>query len=99
MINKGREETGVTSTMLAEKDRIIAEKDALIAKLKDDLRSLIEEKEEMIDSFKTSTNILLERIKDLEAQKTGYRPQTANILARPSKRMIRELEEAIVREE
>jgi len=83
MINKGREETGSSATILAEKDRIIAEKDVLIEKLKADIRSLIEEKEEMIDSFKTSTNILLEKIKDLESQKTGYRPQTANILARP----------------
>lgn len=39
----------------------------------------------MIDNFKLSTGVLLERLKDLEAQSSfGERPQTANVLSKIS---------------
>lgn len=41
----------------------------------------------MIDNFKLSSSVLLERLKDLEAQSSmiGERPQTANVLSKISK--------------
>jgi hypothetical protein len=41
----------------------------------------------MIDNFKLSSSVLLERLKDLEAQTSmiGERPQTANVLSKISK--------------
>jgi hypothetical protein len=38
----------------------------------------------MIDNFKQSSGVLLERIKDLEAQASGFseRPQTATVLSK-----------------
>lgn len=76
---------------IEQKDRIVEQKDALIERLRHEIRELIEEKEEMIDNFRVSTNILIEKIKDLESQKTGYRPQTANILAKPSEYIVSSL--------
>jgi predicted RND superfamily exporter protein len=50
-----------------------------------ELESLIEvmkaEQEEMIKGFKESTSLLLDRIKNVEEERTGTRPQTAHILA------------------
>lgn len=45
------------------------------------------EKQDMIDNFKLSSSVLLERLKDLEAQSSmiGERPQTANVLSKLSK--------------
>ena len=34
----------------------------------------------MTESFSISTNVLIERLKDLEGKSLGYRPQTAIIL-------------------
>jgi len=41
----------------------------------------------MIDNFKLSSSVLLERLKDLEAQNSmiGERPQTANVLSKIGK--------------
>ena len=41
----------------------------------------------MIENFKLSSSVLLEKLKDLEAQTSmiGERPQTANILSKISK--------------
>lgn len=41
----------------------------------------------MVDQFKMSSGVLLERLKDLEAQQSGFgeRPQTANVLNKISK--------------
>ena len=43
----------------------------------------------MIDNFKLSSSVLLERLKDLEAQSSlmmgGERPQTANVLSKIGK--------------
>ena len=46
-----------------------------------------QEKQDMIDNFKLSSSVLLERLKDLEAQSSmiGERPQTANVLSKISK--------------
>ena len=45
------------------------------------------EKEDMIDNFKLSSTVLLERLKDLEASGSllGERPQTASVLSKISK--------------
>lgn len=48
------------------------------------------EKQDMIDNFKLSSSVLLERLKDLEAQTSGFmgmgeRPQTASVLSKISK--------------
>jgi len=47
------------------------------------------EKEDMIDNFKLSSTVLLERLKDLEASASGSllgeRPQTASVLSKISK--------------
>ena len=44
----------------------------------------------MIDNFKLSSSVLLERLKDLEAQTSmiGERPQTANVLSKISKCLL-----------
>lgn len=48
------------------------------------------EKEDMVDNFKLSTSVLLERLKDLEAQSSmiGERPQTANVLSKICKALF-----------
>jgi len=38
------------------------------------------EKEEIIENFQISTNVLLDKIKDLESASIGSRPQTSMIL-------------------
>ena len=60
--------------------KIISEKDEIINQLNEQIQHLIIEKDDMIESFQISTNILIEKIKELEAQKLGYRPQTAQII-------------------
>ena len=42
------------------------------------------DKTDMIDNFKLSSSVLLERLKDLEAQTSmiGERPQTAHVLSK-----------------
>jgi hypothetical protein len=50
-----------------------------------ELESLIEvmkaEQEDMIRGFKESTSLLLDRLKNVEEERTGTRPQTAHLLA------------------
>ena len=49
------------------------------------MESLEQERDSMVDNFKLSSGVLLERIKDLEAQTdmiNHERPQTANVLGR-----------------
>ncbi|CDW91449.1 achain crystal structure of engineered northeast structural genomics consortium target [Stylonychia lemnae] len=50
------------------------------------LKGVEKEKEEMIENFKLSSSVLLERLKDLEAQGNlmGERPQTASVLSKIS---------------
>jgi len=60
---------------------IIKLKNKEIEKLKNYTKELEQEKEELFLNFKTTTNILLDRIKELEKDKvTGIRPVTAKIL-------------------
>lgn len=55
-------------------------------------KTLSEEKDQLIDSFQTSSQVLLERIKDLEAQLNpmagGDRPETANVLGKICKQFV-----------
>ena len=60
--------------------KVINEKDQIINQLNEQIQQLVIEKDDMIESFQISTNILIEKIKELEAQKLGYRPQTAQIM-------------------
>ena len=68
-----------------EKFQIIDFKNYQINKLKAYVVSLEKEKEDLIENFKNTTNILLERIKDLEQNLYGNRPQTPNIMAQLKK--------------
>lgn len=54
-----------------------------VRKLRHKVETLEKEKEEMVDNFRVTTKVLLERIKSLEAQlSASSRPQTAAVLAR-----------------
>lgn len=63
-----------------EKDEIIEFKNYQIRKYKAYIGSLEQEKQDLMENFKETTNILLERIKELEEKKHGERPQTAMIM-------------------
>ncbi len=65
-----------------EIQELIAKKDQRIRELEAKVAALEKEKEDIVDNFQTSTEVLLERIKELESVSLGARPQTANILAR-----------------
>lgn len=67
-----------------EYEELLAKKDKEIQNLKAEVELLTMEKEEMIESFAVSSNLLIERMKDLESQRIGYRPQTANVLGEGS---------------
>jgi hypothetical protein len=58
-----------------------------ITYLTEKIDRLEKEKQDMIENFKLSSSVLLERLKDLEAQTSmiGERPQTANVLSKISK--------------
>ncbi len=75
------EEKNDDELLQMEKSQIIDFKNYQINKYKAYIVSLEKEKEDLIDNFKNSTNILLERIKDLEQNIYGMRPQTPNIMA------------------
>ena len=58
-----------------------------ISYLSQKIKTFVSEKDYLIDNFKTTTGMLLERLKDLEAQSDpvqfGHdRPQTANVLGK-----------------
>jgi len=59
---------------------IVLIKNKEIDKLKTYIKELEQEKEDLFVNFKTTTNILLDRIKELETNKTGQRPVTAKII-------------------
>ncbi len=59
-----------------EKEDIIDFKNYQIQKLKAYVFSLEKEKEDLIENFKTTTNVLLEKIKENEYNNTGMRPET-----------------------
>lgn len=62
-----------------------------ISYLTEKIERLEKEKQDMIDNFKLSSSVLLERLKDLEAQTSmiGERPQTANVLSKISKCLLK----------
>lgn len=64
-----------------EKKDIIEYKNIQIQKLKAYILSLEREKEDIIENFKNTTNILLEKIKQKEYEDNGIRPETAKIVA------------------
>ena len=53
-----------------------------IAYLNQKIVRIEQEKQDMIDNFKLSSSVLLERLKDLE------RPQTANVLSKIGKHRV-----------
>ena len=59
-----------------EKQDIIDFKNYQIQKLKAYIFSLEKEKEDLIDNFKNTTNVLLEKIKENEYKESGMRPET-----------------------
>ena len=61
----------------------------IIESLQIKVDQLEKEKEDIIDNFQISTNVLLEKIKDLEAAAQGSRPQTAMILKKLGSHIIR----------
>lgn len=61
------------------KEDIILFKNKQIAKLKAYIVSLEHEKEVLIENYSDSTSLLLERIKDIEFQNKGIRPETPMI--------------------
>jgi hypothetical protein len=74
------EEKSDSELLKLDKYQIIDFKNYQITKLKAYIHSLEKEKEDLIENFKTTTNILLEKIKDLENKNYGKRPDTAVIM-------------------
>lgn len=65
----------------------IAQRDSEIEKLKGEIEQLKNEAEVMVESFRISSDMLLERLKDLETDHfNGERPQTAQVLGRIQRR-------------
>ena len=62
------------------KEEIITYKNIQISQLKSYIASLEKEKEDLISNFKQTTDTLIEKIKQLEYNTLGTRPQTAYIL-------------------
>ena len=70
-----------------ELQQIIDSQKREIKYLTEKVSRLEQDKVDMIDNFKLSSTVLLERLKDLEEQTSmiGERPQTANVLSKISK--------------
>ena len=62
------------------KEEIITYKNIQISQLKSYINSLEKEKEDLINNFKITTDTLLEKIKQIEYNNMGIRPQTAHII-------------------
>ncbi len=74
------EEISKEKLLKMEINEIINYKDLQIQKLKFYIVSLEREKEDIIENFKNTTNILLEKIKQKEYEDYGVRPETAKIV-------------------
>ena len=61
---------------------MVEKRDVRIKELEKRVAELEKEKDEIVDNFQVSTEVLVERIKELESVSLGARPQTANILKR-----------------
>lgn len=71
---------------------IIAQKEGEIERLKSEIENLNQETEVMVESFRISSDMLLERLKDLESVNfAGERPQTAQVLSRIHENFSEEL--------
>jgi DNA-directed RNA polymerase subunit RPC12/RpoP len=79
------EEKSDAELIQLDKYQIIDFKNYQITKLKAYIFSLEKEKEDLIENFKTTTNVLLEKIKDLEQTSYGKRPDTAIIMDKINK--------------
>ena len=62
------------------KEEIIEYKNYQILKMKTYIASLEKEKEDLIKNYSMTSDTLLDKIKDLEYQKTGLRPETPKII-------------------
>jgi hypothetical protein len=87
------EDKSDTELELMEKTDIINFKNYQISKLKAYIYSLEKEKEDLIENFKNTTNVLLEKIKENEFSQTGVRPQTPHIAKKIKKEKMMKLEE------
>lgn len=59
-----------------------------ISYLKQKVKTQAEEKDVIVESFKTSSGVLLERLKDLEGQGQDARPETGSVLSKLSKAFL-----------
>ena len=66
--------------MAMTKEEIITYKNIQISQLRSYINSLEKEKEDLINNFKITTDTLLEKIKQIEYNNMGIRPQTAHII-------------------
>ena len=64
-----------------ELKKLLAEREKTIENLEAAIYIMQTEKEDMVQNFKRSTDLLIERLKYEVQQKTGVRPQTAHLLA------------------
>ena len=74
------QEINEATLLTMDKKEIIDHKNYQIQKLKAYIVSLEKEKDDLIENFKNTTNILLEKIKQKEYDDYGVRPQTAKIV-------------------
>jgi hypothetical protein len=70
------EEKSDNDLLQMEKQDIIDFKNYQIQKLKAYIFSLEKEKEDLIENFKNTTNVLLDKIKENEFKESGMRPET-----------------------
>lgn len=74
------EEKSDEELLKMEKYEIIDFKNYQIQKLKAYINSLEKEKEDLIENFKNTTNVLIEKLKNKEENETGFRPSTPHLL-------------------
>ena len=75
-----KEEKSYDELMSMSKEEIITYKNVQISQLKSYINSLEKEKEDLINNFKITTDTLIEKIKQIEYNIQGVRPQTARII-------------------
>ena len=75
-----KEEKSYDELMSMSKEEIITYKNVQISQLKSYINSLEKEKEDLINNFKKTTDTLIEKIKQIEYNLQGVRPQTARII-------------------
>lgn len=74
------EEKSDDELLSMSKEEIITYKNIKISQLKSYINSLEKEKEDLINNFKITTDTLIEKIKQIEYNSQGIRPQTACII-------------------